>query len=228
MLLRPSCGGLWKTVFSGRGFLSGSAICPSDVLHVAASTFRADVDIYVPDCFQKFCHRQIGIFCFETLVALEFKYQFQVSGLIPVIQKAIIAYFLKTGRQHMHQIAVDEFRIIQSDRPAWSTRCSASCRKSYLLFIYWQDTAVRYGGLMSIPAQIFNGIAKAIESFFDIRAPILLIKGIPEFRPFIRIAQFFTGSWKIQLSVLKEWLQACEKFTLELIPQDFHPEKEVL
>ena len=76
------------------------------------------MDIYVPDCFQKFCHRQIGIFCFETLVALEFKYQFQVSGLIPVIQKAIIAYFLKTGRQHMHQIAVDEFRIIQSDRPA--------------------------------------------------------------------------------------------------------------
>lgn len=47
---------------------------------------------------------------------------------------------------------------------------------------------------MSIPAQIFNSIAKAIESFFDIRAPILLIKGIPEFRPFIRIAQFFTGS----------------------------------
>lgn len=33
-----------------------------------------------------------------------------------------------------------------------------------------------------------------VESFFDIRAPILLIKGIPEFRPFIRIAQFFTGS----------------------------------
>ena len=51
-------------------------------------------------------------------MALEFKYQFQVFGLIPVIQKAIIAYFLKTGRQHMHQIAADELRIIQSDRPA--------------------------------------------------------------------------------------------------------------
>lgn len=47
---------------------------------------------------------------------------------------------------------------------------------------------------MGIPAQIFKRIAKTVESFFDIRAPVLLIKRIPEFRPFIRIPEFFTGN----------------------------------
>ena len=92
----------------------------------------------------------------------------------------------------MHQVAPDEFHICQGDRPACSTGSSASGRKSHLLFIYGQDAAVRYGDLMGIPAQIFNGVAKTIESFFDVRTPVLFIKRIPEFRPFKRIAQLFT------------------------------------
>ena len=128
--------------FSDRGLLSGRAICPSNVPHVTASAFRADVDIEVPDCFQKFCHGQIGIFCLETLVPLERKDQFQVSGLIAVIQEAVVTNLLEPGRQYMHQVTPDEFHIRQSDRPAWSAGSPASGRKSHLILIYGQKTAV--------------------------------------------------------------------------------------
>ena len=76
-----------KIVFSKNSSLSGSGIYPSDVPHVTASAFWADADIYVPDCFQKFRYRQIGIVCFEALASLYCKDQLQVSGLIPVIQE---------------------------------------------------------------------------------------------------------------------------------------------
>ena len=45
-----------KKVFSGKGSLSRSAICPSDMFHAATAAFRADMDIYVPNFFQKFCN----------------------------------------------------------------------------------------------------------------------------------------------------------------------------
>ena len=48
---------------------------------------------------------------------LKGKDQFQVFAFSTVIQKAIIPDLLKTGREHMHQITADEFRVIQSDRP---------------------------------------------------------------------------------------------------------------
>ena len=111
-------------------------------MHAAASAFRADVDIEVPDCFQKFCHGSIYIFRFETLVPLKFKYQFQVSGFIPVIQKTIVSDLLETGWQHMHQVTPDEFHIRQSDRPVWSAGSSVSGRKRHLILIYGQKTAV--------------------------------------------------------------------------------------
>ena len=80
---------------------------------------------------------------------------------------------------------------------------------------------------MGIPAQIFNRIAKAIESFFDVRAPVFPVKGIPEFGPFIRIPEPFAGSRENQQAVLEEGLQARKKLTFEFIPEDFHPEKEI-
>lgn len=161
-------------------------------------------------------------------MSLKGKYQFQISAFVSVVQKPIIPDLLKSGREYMHQIPADEFRVIQSDLPSWLAGFPASGRKSHLLFIHRQDTAVGYGNLMGIPAQIFDGIAKSVESFFYVRAPVLFIKNIPEFSPFIRVLQFFTGRREIQLSVFEERLKACKKFTLEFIPEDLYPDKEAV
>ena len=50
---------------------------------------------------------------------LQGKDQLQVFIFVPVVQEAVIADLLETGREYMHQIPADEFRIIQGDVPAW-------------------------------------------------------------------------------------------------------------
>ncbi len=52
---------------------------------------------------------QTGISSFEALMTPEFKYPFQISGFISVIQKTIIPDFLEAGWQYMHQVFPDEF-----------------------------------------------------------------------------------------------------------------------
>lgn len=160
-------------------------------------------------------------------MSLERKDQLQVFGFGPVVQEAVIPDFLKAGRQHMHQVASDEFRIPERDVSARLTRGFPSCRECGLPPIHRQDPAVGDGGFVCIPAKIFDGIAKSIEGFFDVGAPVFLVKGIPEGSPFIGIPQLYAGGWESQRSFLEEILKAGKKFPLEFIPEDSHPEKEV-
>ncbi len=64
---------LFKEIFSKKCFLSGSTIHPSYVMHAATSACRANADIYIPDCFKQFSHRQTGIPFTETLMSLQRK-----------------------------------------------------------------------------------------------------------------------------------------------------------
>ena len=114
-------------------------------------------------------------------MSLKCKYQFQVFVFPSVIQETIIPDLLETGREHMHQITPDKLCIFQGEYPARFAGLFSSGRKSDLLFVNRQDTAVRYGDLMCISAEIFNGIAKSMEGFFYVGAPILFIKAIAEF-----------------------------------------------
>lgn len=50
---------------------------------------------------------------------LQGKDQLQVFTFVPVVQEAVIADLLETGRKHVHQIPADEFCIVQCDVPAW-------------------------------------------------------------------------------------------------------------
>jgi hypothetical protein len=111
-----------KILFSGQKPLSGSATGPSNTLHPAASTLRADADVNLPYRFYKFSYGQVGISCPETLMPLKGKYQLQVFAFPPVIQKPIVSDLLETGGEHMHQITADEFCIFQRDSPGWLTR----------------------------------------------------------------------------------------------------------
>ena len=159
---------------------------------------------------------------------LKGKDQFQVFAFSTVIQKAIIPDLLKTGREHMHQITADELDVFQSDHPARFTGLFPPGRKSDLLFIGRKDTAVGNGNLVGISSEIFHRIAKSMESFFYVRAPFLSIKEIAEFRPFIGIPEFITGSGKNQAAVFVKRIEPCKKFPLEFIPEDFYPEKEAV
>lgn len=198
--------------------MSGRTIGPSDALHPAASTLGADADVDLPHRFDKLSNGQVCIPGLEALMPLECKDQFQFFGLAPVIQKAIVANLLETGWEHMHQVAADEFCMFQGDIPARPTRLTAPGGEDNLLFINRNNAAVGDGDLMGIPAEVFHGIAKSVEGFFDVGTPVLFIKTIAEFRPFIRIPELFTGSGKCQGAAFVKGIEACEKFPFEFIP----------
>lgn len=126
-------------------------------------------------------------------MSLECKDQFQVLGLIPVIQETIVPDLLKTGRKYMCQITADKFRILERDVPTRLTGFLSSRGECNLILIHGQDPAVGYGNLMGIPSQVFDSVAKAIEGFFYVRAPVFFIKGIPKGSPFIRIPRLLSG-----------------------------------
>ena len=71
---------------------------PSQLFHGMVPAFRTKADVKVPDSVQKLCHCQPCETLFKTLAVLKLKYNLEILMLHPVVQKAIIAYFLKTGR----------------------------------------------------------------------------------------------------------------------------------
>ena len=75
-------------------------------------------------------------------MTLEFKYPFQVSGLISVIQKSIVPDLLETGWQHMHQVAPDKFCMLQSDLTFGFTGLFSSGRKSDCIIRNRKDPAI--------------------------------------------------------------------------------------
>jgi len=126
----------------------------------------------------------------------------------------------------MHQETADEFHMPQRDSALRITRPAPPCRKNDLCVCYGEDPAVRDCDLMCITAEIFNGIAEAVKSFFYVRAPVFFVKAVPEFFPLIGIAQLFTGSGKQELLVLVKLVQARKIFSFEQIPQDMDRKEE--
>lgn len=126
-------------------------------------------------------------------MTLEFKYQLQISGLIPVVQKAIVPNLLETGWQYMHQITPDEFRMLQGNLTFGFAGRLSSGRKSDRIIENRKDPAVGNGNLMSIASKVFNGIAKAVKGLLNVGAPIHFIKAVFPLFPVIGITQLFTG-----------------------------------
>ena len=149
--------------------------CSPCMLHPTAATYRAYRNINIPYYFQQLCHCQVGIACFETLMSLQGKDQFQVFCFVPVVEESIIPDFLKTGREHMHQVAPDKFCNSQGNCPARIARPASPCGKDYLFFIIGEDAAVGNGNLMGILPQVFNGIPEAVKCLLDIGAPVFFV-----------------------------------------------------
>ena len=85
-------------------------------------TLRTDTDIKVPDSLQQLCHSHAGIEAAEPLAALKLENKPEIACFHAVIEKTIVADFLETGRKYMHQVAPDEFGVLQGDLTFWSAR----------------------------------------------------------------------------------------------------------
>ena len=75
---------------------------------------------------------------------------------------------------------------------------------------------------MCVSAKVFDGVAKSVEGFLDVRAPVFLIKTVLPFVPLIRILKVFAGSGKRKRSTFVVGIQVSKVFSLELITQDFY------
>ena len=159
-------------------------------------------------------------------MSLKCKYQFQVFVFPSVIQETIIPYFLETTGKYMHQVSSVEFCVIQGDLAFGVSRLFAPGREGNFLRCNRQYPVVRNGDSVSITTEILDGIAKAVEGFLDIRAPVFFIKTVFPLFPVIRITQLFTGRRKIEGAAFIKGRKMSHILSLELIPQDFCPDKK--
>lgn len=83
------------------------------------------------------------------------------------------------------------------------------------------NPSVGNSNFMCVSAKILNGIAKSVESLFNIRTPVFVVKTVSEFRPFVGVTEFFTGRGKYQLLLFIKGIQFSKIFSLEFIPEDF-------
>ena len=183
MFRRPSSGRPKKR-YEKNVRLWGRSITPPQLLHGSTAAFRTDGQVNVPDRLEQFCHGQPGITLPESLAALDPEDYFQVPGFHPVIEKSIIADLLETGREHMHQEAPDKLSMAESDLPFWIPGFPATCRESNLCFRNGKDPVVGDGNPVGIASQIFDGVTKPVEGFFDVRAPVFPVKVVFKSFPF--------------------------------------------
>lgn len=80
---------------------------------------------------------------------------------------------------------------------------------------------------MCIAPEIFDGITKAVEGFFNVRAPVFPVKEVPKLCPHMRRTQLFTGRGKQEAILLVQFIQSREIFSFEFITQDTDRKKEL-
>ena len=75
MPIRPSKGRPVET-YGSKARLTTISIRPSKVCHATAAASRANVDVIVPDLFQKFRNRKSNVALLEFLISLQFEDDF--------------------------------------------------------------------------------------------------------------------------------------------------------
>ena len=128
----------------------------------------------------------------------------------------------------MHEVSADEFRISHPDDTSGFPGRLCPGGKDGLFLRDGKDPAVGDGDLVGIAAKVFDGITESVKSLFDIRAPVLFVKAVPESIPFIGVAESFTGPGKGESSFPVQVFQHGKIFSPELIPEDMDREEELL
>ncbi len=120
----------------------------------------------------------------------------------------------------MHQEPPDKLFVAESDLPFGVTGFPAPRREDNLFLCDGKDPVVGDSNPVSISSQILDGIAKAVEGLFNIRAPVFFIKAVFKFLPASGLLQFLTGRRKNKFLLLVQSIQERKIFPLELIPED--------
>ena len=120
----------------------------------------------------------------------------------------------------MHQETVDKLLMAESDLAFWITRLLSTRGKRNLCFRNRKDPVVGDGHPVGVTPQILNGVAKAVEGFFDVRAPVFLVKAVFEPFPDAGLLQCPAGRRKDKFALLVQSVQEGEILALELIPEN--------
>lgn len=126
----------------------------------------------------------------------------------------------------MHQIAPDEFRVIQRDPASGVTRLHAPGGKSDRILGKGKYPVVGNGDLMGVASEILNGIAKAVKGLLDVRTPVFFIEPVFPFPEAAAILKMDAGGRKDKGTVFMETGKACQVFPFELVPEDLDRDKE--
>ena len=83
----------------------------------------------------------------------------------------------------MHQETPDKLFMAESNLPFRITGFLSPCREGDFCFRDGKDPAVGDCNPVGIPSQIFDGVTKAVEGLFDVRAPVFPVKAVFKFVP---------------------------------------------
>ena len=159
-----------------------------------APAFRTEADIKVPELFQDLRHPHASKPCFESLMSLQLEDQFEIPAFQAVTEKTIVADFLKSGRQDVHQKMPDELFIRENDHAPGSALVSGPCRERDPAFCHFKNTAVGDGDLVGIQPKVLNDITETVESLFDVGTSVFPVERVSELMPCERIPQMKAGS----------------------------------
>lgn len=192
-----------------------------------STAVRASADIHIPDGQQQIRSTHPRITAQETLAILQAEDQPEIFIFATVVQETIITNLLKPGRQNMHQVPSNKFFAGDCNCALRVTWLLPTSRESDSVFGNRQNPAVRNCNLVGVSAEIFDCVAETVESFLDVRTPVLLIEGISKALPRFRIFQIAARVGEHELTVFIELVQFRKEFALEHIPKDMHRDEEI-
>lgn len=143
-----------------------------------------------------------------------------------VIEKAIVSDFLETEGKNMHQVAADEFCMLQSDLTFWAAWDQTPCRESNRILCNRKYPAVGNGNPVCVASKILNGIAKSVKSLLDVWAPVFFIKSVFPLLKGPGILQMAAGGRENKRAVMIQPGKRSHIFPFELIPEDPDRDKE--
>ena len=98
--------------------------------------------------------------------------------LHPVVQEIVITYLLESAGEHMHQVTPDKFCPGKSSLTSGISRLYPPGRESNRVFSNVKDPAVGDGDPVGVAVQIFDGIAKPVKGFLNVRTPVFFVKAV--------------------------------------------------
>lgn len=147
------------------------------------------MDIISPHFAEDFIQRESSQHRLELLVPLYTEDKSEVLFPLSIIEKTIITDFLESWGENMHHKTPDELQAGYSDFHGGGVIFVILCCKGDRILCNSLYPGIGDGDAVGIAPKVFNGVAKAVEGFPDIRTPGSMIEAVPESSPGNRVLQ---------------------------------------